>query len=125
VGLAKAVEMVPEWLSKASFYQVAKERLAAFIPFINSPLNSVPSILNFTLKGADWERMYQVLNGIAFSNGSACNAKSELPSHVLKSLGYSDEDALASGRFSLGYFTTDEEIERICEILSQNLPKLL
>ena len=125
VGLAKAVEMIPEWLSKASFYQDAKKRLAAFFPFINSPLNSVPSILNFSLKGADWERLFQVLNGLAFSNGSACNAKTELPSHVLKALGHSDEDALASGRFSLGYFTTEEEIDHVCEILSQNLPKLL
>ncbi|MFM6914658.1 MAG: cysteine desulfurase family protein [Aquirufa sp.] len=125
VGLAKAVEMIPEWLSKAAFYQQANERLAAFFPLINSPKQSVSSILNFTLKGADGERMFQVLNGLAFSNGSACNAKSELPSHVLKALGHSDEDALASGRFSLGYFTTVEEIDRVCEILSQNLPKLL
>lgn len=125
VGLAKAVEMIPEWLSKATFYQVAKARLASLLPVINSPINSVPSILNFTLKGADWERMYQLLNGLAFSNGSACNAKTELPSHVLKALGHSDEDALASGRFSLGYFNTVEEIDRTCEILSQNLPKIL
>ena len=125
VGLAKAVEMIPEWLSKASFYENAKERLSTFLPLINSPVNSVPSILNFTMKGADWERMFQVLNGLAFSNGSACNAKTELPSHVLKALGHSDEDALASGRFSLGYFTTEEEIDHVCEILSQNLPKLL
>lgn len=125
VGLAKAVEMIPEWLSKCSFYQDAKERLASLLPFINSPVNSVPSILNFTLKGVDWERMFQVLNGLAFSNGSACNAKTELPSHVLKALGHSDEDALASGRFSLGYFTTVEEIDRVCDILSQNFPKLL
>ncbi len=125
VGLAKAVEMIPDWLSKASFYQHAKERLSVLLPLINSPENSVPSILNFTLNGADWERMFQVLNGMAFSNGSACNAKTELPSHVLKALGHSDENALASGRISLGYFTTEEEIDRVCEILSQNLPKLL
>lgn len=124
VGLAKAVEMIPEWLSKASFYHRTKDRLSAYFHHINSPANSVPSILNFTLKGADWERMFQVLNGMAFSNGSACNAKTELPSHVLKAIGYSDEDALASGRFSLGYFTTEEEIDRVCEILSQNLSKL-
>ena len=92
---------------------------------INSPENAVPSIVNFTLRGADWERMFQVLNGLAFSNGSACNAKTESPSHVLKALGYSDEDALASGRFSIGYFTTEDEIDRMCEILSQNLSKLL
>jgi cysteine desulfurase len=117
--------MIPEWLSKATFYQHAKDRLSSFFPLINSPENSVPSILNFTLAGADWERMFQVLNGLAFSNGSACNAKTELPSHVLKALGHSDEDALASGRFSLGYFTTEEEIDHACEILSHNLPQLL
>ena len=125
VGLAKAVEMIPVWLSKSAFYESAKARISALLPLINSPQNSVPSILNFTLKGADWERMFQVLQGMAFSNGSACNAKTELPSHVLKALGYSDEDALASGRISLGYFTTDEEIDRVCEIITQNLPKIL
>jgi cysteine desulfurase len=81
--------------------------------------------LNFTLKGTDWERMFQFLNVLAFSNGSACNAKTELPSHVLKTLGHSDEDALASARFSLGYFTTPEEIDIICEVLSQKLPQLI
>jgi cysteine desulfurase len=125
VGLAKAVDMIPEWLSKATFYQKAKMRLSSLLPLINSPENAVPSIINFTLRGADWERMFQVLNGLALSNGSACNSKTESPSHVLKALGYSDEDALASGRFSLGYFTTEDEIDRICEILSQNLSKLL
>jgi cysteine desulfurase len=125
VGLAKAVEMIPVWMSKVAFYQQANRRISSLFPCINSPVNSVPSILNFTLKGADWERMFHVLNGLAFSNGSACNAKTELPSHVLKALGHSDEDALASGRFSFGFFTTEEEIDLIIEILSQNLPKIL
>jgi len=125
VGLSKAIELIPQWLSKESFYQEAKNKFLAVLPAlsINSPLNSVPSILNFTLKGADWEKMFQELSGLAFSNGSACNAKTELPSHVLKALGHSDEDALASARFSLGYFTTEQDIEKVCAILVQNLPK--
>jgi cysteine desulfurase len=127
VGLAKAMELIPEFLSKFAFYEASIEKLKAIIPAdsLNTPTNSVPSILNFTLKGADWERMFQVLNAIAFSNGSACNAKTELPSHVLKALGHSDEDALASSRFSLGFFTTSEEVDVICEVLSQKLPQLL
>ncbi len=127
VGLAKAVEFIPEFLSKTAFYKASIEKLKTIIPAdsLNTPTNSVPSILNFTLKGADWERMFQVLNALAFSNGSACNAKTELPSHVLKALGHSDEDALASARLSLGYFTTSEEVDVICEILSQKLPQLL
>jgi cysteine desulfurase len=127
VGLAKAMELIPEFLSKSVFYKATIEKLKKIIPAdsLNTPTNSVPSILNFTLKGADWERMFQVLNALAFSNGSACNAKTELPSHVLKSIGHSDEDALASARLSLGYFTTSEEVDVICEILSQKLPQLL
>lgn len=127
VGLAKAIELIPEFLSKSAFYKASIEKLKTIIPgdCLNTPANSVPSILNFTLKGADWERMFQVLHGLAFSNGSACNAKTELPSHVLKSLGHSDVDALASARFSLGYFTTEPEVEKVCELLTQNLPKLL
>ena len=126
VGLSKAIEFIPLWLSRLPFYQASIDQIKALLPLdnINSPVNAVPSILNFTVKGADWERMFQVLNGLAFSNGSACNAKTELPSHVLKAVGRSDEDALASARFSLGFFTTEQEVERVCELLTQNLPKL-
>jgi len=126
VGLSKAIELIPLWLSRLPFYQASIDQIKALLPLdnINSPVNAVPSILNFTVKGADWERMFQVLNGLAFSNGSACNAKTELPSHVLKAVGRSDEDALASARFSLGFFTTEQEVERVCELLTQNLPKL-
>lgn len=127
VGLAKAIELIPLWLSKFAFYEASVNQIKALLPLdsINSPVNSVPSILNFTLNGADWERMFQMLNELAFSNGSACNAKTKLPSHVLKTLGRSDEDALASARFSLGYFTTEQEVEKVCELLSHNLPNLL
>ncbi|MEY2636869.1 MAG: hypothetical protein RLZZ197_1345 [Bacteroidota bacterium] len=73
VGLAKAMELIPEFLSKSAFYKASIEKLKTIIPAdsLNTPTNSVPSILNFTLKGADWERMFQVLNALAFSNGSA------------------------------------------------------
>lgn len=127
VGLAKAMELIPACLDKGDFYLQSLDKLKCLLPpeCINTPRNSVPSILNFTLKGADWERMFQLLNALAFSNGSACNAKTELPSHVLKALGHSDEDALASARFSFGYFTTPEEVDIICEVLSQKLPLLL
>jgi cysteine desulfurase len=126
IGLAKAIELVPKWLSKSSFYQESKNKFVSILPLesINSPMSSVSSILNFTWKGADWERMFQVLNGLAFSNGSACNARTELPSHVLKALGRSDEDALASARISLGYFTTLQEVDIICELLAKKLPLL-
>lgn len=125
VGLAKAVELIPVFLSKTDFYQQTKSRLISLLgESINTPANSVHSILNFTFKGVDVDRMFQILNELAFSNGSACNAITTLPSHVLKALGYTDEDALASARFSLGYFTTEEEVDRLVTLLTQKLPLL-
>ena len=58
---------------------------------------------------------------IAFSNGSACSSIVIEPSHVLKSMGLSDEEAFSSIRFSLGRFNTLKEIEQAAEEVSQSI----
>ena len=52
---------------------------------------------------------------IAVSNGSACSSAVFEPSHVLKSMGLSDDDALASLRFSLGKYNTIEDVKLVVE----------
>lgn len=128
VGLAKAFELIPELLTKNEFYSKWKNGIAdllitKFSEFvqINSSVHSVPSILNFSIKRFDWEEMFEKLSKLALSNGSACNAKSQKPSYVLQELGVPSATALSSIRLSIGYFTTEEEMEFILAYLEQQL----
>ena len=128
VGLAKAFELIPELLTKNEFYSKWKNGIAdllitKFSEFvqINSSDHSVPSILNFSIKRFDWEEMFEKLSKLALSNGSACNAKSQKPSYVLQELGVPSATALSSIRLSMGYFTTEEEMEVALVYLEQQL----
>lgn len=69
------------------------------------------NIANICFPGANSEKLILALGNIAVSSGSACSAVTTEPSYVLKALGLSDADALSSIRFSLGKFTTAEDIE--------------
>jgi len=62
--------------------------------------------------------------GICASTGSACSSGSLEPSHVLLSLGLSHEQAHGSLRLSLGKWTTEEEIDRVLEVLPRIVGKL-
>ncbi|MBC5991419.1 cysteine desulfurase family protein [Pontibacter cellulosilyticus] len=68
------------------------------------------STSNILFKGVDSDAIIMGLDGIAVSNGSACTSASIEPSHVLIELGYSEEDAFSSIRFSIGKTNTIEEI---------------
>lgn len=66
---------------------------------------------NISFPGINAQRLIIALQNIAVSDGSACSSVTTEPSHVLKTLGLSNENALSAVRFSLGRFTTFEEIE--------------
>lgn len=66
---------------------------------------------NICFPGVNADQLILALQHISVSSGSACTAATTHPSHVLKAMGLSDQEALSSIRFSLGRFTTETEIE--------------
>ena len=64
------------------------------------------------------------INDIAVSSGSACTSASLEPSYVLRALGLSDELAHSSIRFSIGRFTTENDIDKAVELVRQKVEKL-
>ncbi|MEQ8471147.1 MAG: cysteine desulfurase family protein [Marinoscillum sp.] len=81
----------------------------------NSP--RIPNTTNFSIEGVDGSRLVRTLKNLAISQGSACTSSVLQPSHVLKSMGMSDDLALSSLRISTGRFTLEEEItEAVLEI---------
>lgn len=74
--------------------------------------NRLPHVCNVSFRHVEGEALMMGLNkSLAVSSGSACTSASIEPSYVLKALGLSDEDAHSSIRFSLGRFTSAEEID--------------
>ncbi|MFC1648970.1 cysteine desulfurase family protein [Nanoarchaeota archaeon] len=128
LGLRPGTENVPGIVGFATAVELAKpgdavaikklrcgfaERLLE-IPdsFLNGPEERVCHILNIGFKGIDAQELMQHLDarGICVSAGAACAEQSIEPSHVLKAIGLSDEDAKSSIRFSLSRYTTKEEL---------------
>jgi cysteine desulfurase len=87
--------------------------------------NSVPGITNLTFKGIDGQVLLSALPMLAISSGSACNSATVSPSHVLTSMGVSEQEALSALRFSFGRFTTIEDVEFAAHSLNSVLDKLL
>ena len=71
----------------------------------------LPQTANVTFGGVEAAKLLVALRDVAVSSGSACTSGSNKPSHVLRAMSLPDEDALAALRFSLGRFTTTDEID--------------
>lgn len=84
------------------------------------------SNLNFSFEGVEGEALLLQLDlqGIAASSGSACTSGSLDPSHVLLSIGLPHEVAHGSLRISMSEYTTDEEIDKLLEVLPPIITKL-
>lgn len=95
--------------------------------YLNGSLdNRVESNINIRIDGVSGQDVVAMANeyGICISAGSACNEGTATPSHVLKAIGLTDEEALSSIRITLGYQNTFEEIEYVCDILPKIIARL-
>ncbi len=90
------------------------------------PQIRLPNNLNMSISYAEGEAMCLKLDreGICCSTGSACTSADTSPSHVLTALGLDPLPAHSSLRFSLGKWTTEEEVDRVLEVLPRIVAKL-
>ncbi|MFT5276436.1 MAG: cysteine desulfurase [Glaciecola sp.] len=80
--------------------------------------------LNVSFAYVEGESLIMALKDMAVSSGSACTSASLEPSYVLRALGLSDELAHSSIRFSIGRFTTEEEIDYVIGVIRGAIDKL-
>jgi len=80
--------------------------------------------LNVSFAYVEGESLIMALKDIAVSSGSACTSASLEPSYVLRALGLTDELAHSSIRFSIGRFTTEEEIDYVTNLIRSAIDKL-
>lgn len=131
IGLGQASELAKKEMSEDSIrIKALRDYLEIeLLKIENSSLNGnkdqrLFNTCNICMKGADSDAMIIGLKGIAVSNGSACTSASVEPSHVLKAIGLSDEDAFSSLRFSFGKFNTMAEVESVINTVKQNVTSL-
>lgn len=80
--------------------------------------------LNLSFNFVEGESLMMALKDLAVSSGSACTSASLEPSYVLRAIGRNDELAHSSLRFTLGRFTTEEEIDYAIPLIRANITKL-
>ena len=130
IGLGKACEIAKaEMKTDQERIQKLRDHLEKSLlqiegSFVNgNTTNRTYNTSNICFPGVNSESLILALQNISVSNGSSCSAVTSEPSHVLKALGLCDENALSSIRFSLGKFTTQEEIlltiERVCALVRE------
>ena len=93
--------------------------------YVNGDLeHHVAGNLNVSFNFVEGESLIMALKDMAVSSGSACTSASLEPSYVLRALGRNDELAHSSIRFTIGRFTTEEDIDYTIKLLHKNIDKL-
>lgn len=93
--------------------------------YVNGDLKQrVPHNLNVSFNFVEGESLIMAVKEIAVSSGSACTSASLEPSYVLRALGRSDELAHSSIRFSIGRYTTEEDIDFTIKLVKGKIGKL-
>ncbi|MDQ1166241.1 cysteine desulfurase family protein [Flavobacterium sp. SORGH_AS_0622] len=122
IGLGKACEIAVNELKEDQYrIELLRNKLESGLlqfegSFVNgNTQNRICNTSNLCFPGVNSEQLIMALGTISVSNGASCSAVTSEPSHVLKAMGLPDEEALSSIRFSLGRFTTEEEIDIVID----------
>lgn len=93
--------------------------------YLNGDIDQrVPHNLNVSFNYVEGESLIMAIKELAVSSGSACTSASLEPSYVLRALGRNDELAHSSIRFTLGRFTTEQEVDFAIDLLKTRVAKL-
>ncbi|MEW5903372.1 MAG: IscS subfamily cysteine desulfurase [Pseudomonadota bacterium] len=131
VGMGEAFRIAKEeMVAENARIRMLRDRLWAGLSsmeevFLNGDLQQrVPHNLNVSFNFVEGESLIMAVKDIAVSSGSACTSASLEPSYVLRALGRSDELAHSSIRFTVGRFTTVEEVDYAVKLLQEKIGKL-
>ncbi|MGG7604295.1 IscS subfamily cysteine desulfurase [Massilia sp. BKSP1R2A-1] len=131
VGMGEAFRIAKEEMDaelvkvKALRDRLARGLLEIEEVYINGDMDHrVPHNLNVSFNYVEGESLIMAIKDIAVSSGSACTSASLEPSYVLRALGRSDELAHSSIRFTIGRFTTEQDIDFAIELLKSKVGKL-
>ncbi|VTT28232.1 cysteine desulfurase [Klebsiella pneumoniae] len=143
-GMRSGTLPVHQIVGMGEAYRIAREemnvemaRLGALRSRLWAGLNSIEqvqlngslehgaaNILNVGFRYVDGESLIMALKDLAVSTGSACTSASMEPSYVLRAIGLDDELAHSSIRFSLGRFTTEEEVDYAIALVQKSIARL-
>jgi cysteine desulfurase len=131
VGMGEAFRLARlEMQTENERIRMLRDRLHAGLSaieevFVNGDMERrVPHNLNVSFNYVEGESLIMAIKDLAVSSGSACTSASLEPSYVLRALGRSDELAHSSIRFSIGRFTTEEEVDHAVRLLTTKVAKL-
>jgi len=131
VGMGEAFRIAKlEMAAESGHIRRLRDRLLAGFRdmeevYVNGNLeHRIPGNLNISFNFVEGESLIMAIKDVAVSSGSACTSASLEPSYVLRALGRSDELAHSSIRFTIGRFTTEEEIDYAVKLLRAKIGKL-
>jgi len=131
VGMGEAFRLAKlEMAAEIERIRMLRDRLWAGLKeveevYVNGDmLRRVAHNLNVSFNFVEGESLIMAIKDVAVSSGSACTSASLEPSYVLRALGRSDELAHSSIRFTVGRFTTQEEIDYAVDLVKRKVGKL-
>ncbi|AOB31787.1 cysteine desulfurase [Bordetella sp. H567] len=131
VGMGEAFRLAREEMgTENERIRMLRDRLWAGLSgieevYLNGDMDRrVPHNLNVSFNYVEGESLIMAVKELAVSSGSACTSASLEPSYVLRALGRNDELAHSSIRFTIGRFTTEQEIDFTVDLLKKRVGKL-